>query len=189
MISFWPRAMLKGLKRRAMLKGLKRTFVVVALLLGGVESWAKNVPNWTKMFANKICSKSNKKCSKGHQKCTRTKFVPLWTKNITKGTKNVHSEHCFKLYTKLRVFTSICVLVGPIMALSDLLCSSMAFYGIAWPCIVLWYCMALLSQNMDLDLPIVFSRGHRSKFIWSCFLNFRVDNFVYMGFCLTCEIA
>ena len=59
-----------------MLKGSKRNFVVVVVLLGGVESWAKNVfqnPNGTKnmqgqkmfqmaqkMFANKKFAKSKR---------------------------------------------------------------------------------------------------------------------------------
>ena len=57
--SFWPRAMLKG---------PKRSFVVVVLVLLGVETWAKNAPNGTKkirelkMFANEnhclMCSLS-----------------------------------------------------------------------------------------------------------------------------------
>ena len=42
-----------------MLKGPKRSFVVV---LGGVESWAKNVPNGTKKIREqKICKKEQKK--------------------------------------------------------------------------------------------------------------------------------
>ena len=50
------------------------------------------------------------------------------------------------------------------------------FCGIVWPCFVLygllWYCMALLLSFIakywcDLTCAI-FSRGHRSKFIWSC---------------------
>ena len=48
-----------------MLKGPKRSYVVL-LLFGGVESWAKNVPN------------EKKKISR--------------TKNVTKGTKNVHEQ-------------------------------------------------------------------------------------------------
>ena len=65
----------------AMLIGPKRSFA--GLLLGGVESLAKKVPNRTKilyreqkMFANKTCFKSNKKCYKR-------------TKNITKEQKNL----------------------------------------------------------------------------------------------------
>ena len=51
---FWPWAMLKGPKRSfVVFVVLVVVFVVlVVLLLGGVESWAKNVPNGAKNFKN-----------------------------------------------------------------------------------------------------------------------------------------
>ena len=69
----------------------------------------------------------------------------------------------------IRISMASCVLVWPCMALYGLAWPCMALYGLVWPCMTLyglvWPSLAfygLLWQN------IVFSRGHRSKFIWSC---------------------
>ena len=81
----------------------------------------------------------------------------------TKGWKT--GELCFFVidcmwpHMIILLFTemAMCGLIHLSMALCDLVCSCMAF---------LWFSIAfygLLWQN------IVFSRGHRSKFIWSCF--------------------
>ena len=68
--------------------------------------------------------------------------------------------------------------VWPCMALSDLLWSCLFFYGLALSCMafmaLLWSYMALLWSFMakyGFDWTcMVFSRGHRSNFIWSCFV-------------------
>ena len=67
------------------------------------------------------------------------------------------------------------------MALHGLVWPCMALYGLAWPCMALyglvWPSLAfygLLWQN------IVFSRGHRSKFIWSCFSLLLNSNNLYL---------
>ena len=57
--SFWPRATLKG---------PKKTFVVVFVVVLGVESISKNVP--------------------GNKKCFREQKMCLGTKNVLKGTKS-----------------------------------------------------------------------------------------------------
>ena len=49
----------------------------------------------------------------------------------------------------------------------------MVFYGIVWPFygfVCKLYCTFMAKYRCDLTC-IVFSRGHRSKFIWSCSLN------------------
>ena len=55
------------------------------------------------------------------------------------------------------------------MALHGLAWPCMALYGLVWLCMVLcgllWYCVAM---SYTLWYYIAFSRGHRSKFIWSC---------------------
>ena len=61
-----------------MLKGPKRSFVVVVVLVVvvlGVESSSKNVPNGTKIV------QGNKKCTREHKMCNEQK--------LCKGTKNV----------------------------------------------------------------------------------------------------
>ena len=85
-----------------------------------------------------------------NKKFLRKKFVLNRTKNVTKETKNVQSENCFKLNRKSRVkvtkssiyvLKAICglVAVGPSKALSDLFCGLVlpfmilyALHGIVW---------------------------------------------------------
>ena len=59
----------------------------------------------------------------------------------------------------IRLSMAICGLIRLSMALCDLVCSCMAFMSFLWFSIAFY---GLLWQD------IVFSRGHRSRFIWSC---------------------
>ena len=118
-----------------------------------------------KMFANKICSKSNKTIYQRNKKCS-WKSCSKW------------KHHCFISF--LSLFTALCGLLQISMVLYGLL---MVFYSILWP--LLWSCLAfyglvlygrsiysLLWPFMAIFLFewtfVVFSRGHRYKFIWSC---------------------
>ena len=85
--------------------------------------------------------------------------MDTWAKSVTNGTKNVRNG-----------------LIRPSTASSDLLWYCMAFYGLEW---FLWHIVVLFGLLYGLLWPfmakyridltsIVFSRGHRSKFIWSC---------------------
>ena len=94
----------------------------------------------------------SKKCYKWNKKC-------FWTKSVTQRTKFFRNG-----------------LIRPSTASSDLLWYCMAFYGLEW---FLWHIVVLFGLLYGLLWPfmakyridltsIVFSRGHRSKFIWSC---------------------
>ena len=92
-----------------------------------------------KMFANKICSKSSKKSCKRNEKCWQWKSWDLaWP------------------------WVTYCGLVWPFTV----------FHNLHWHFIAfLWSCIAFLWSSMakyGFDWTwIIFSRGHRSKFIWS----------------------
>ena len=81
-----------------------------------------------------------KNCFKTDKKCSRTKFVTNLTKNVIKGTENVRDVKMTKW--------PFVVLFGIAWYGRGLLWPFMAKYGYDWT----W---------------IAFSRGHRSKFIWS----------------------
>ena len=138
------------------------------------------------------------------QKRSRRKFVPQRTKNVTnfKGnkkfswtkvpyrTKNFRNENCSKLSLKswfqsetktlIYAFLAICWhvrqhgLLRNNMSLSDLLWSCMEFYGLLWSCVALYRRFMVFHGFVSL-----FSRGHRSKFIWSCFFCEEFENFCY----------
>ena len=102
------------------------------------------------------------------QKIFAIEFVPNRTKNMTKGTKNVCSENCFKFNRKTRVkvtksslyiFTAICGLVGISMALSDLFC------GVVWPFMIL--CMALHGLVWCCMAAYGFMATYRFGIVWS----------------------
>ena len=110
-----------------------------------------------KTFANKNSSKLKKKCAKGIKKFSWTEFFVIEQKMFAmKIAPNRTENRWFKII--LQVFLAICGHTGPrpIVVLHGLLRSCVAFYSLVWPFYgPPWLC-------------IVFSRGHRSKFIWSC---------------------
>ena len=60
-----------------------------------------------------------------------------------------------------------CGLIWPFMVFHVLALSSMVFYSIVW----LFYGLAWpFCGNISIWTYMVFCRGHRSKFLWSCFL-------------------
>ena len=80
-------------------------------------------------------------------------FWPRATKKVRNGTKNV-------LGTELWCWIEFCGLVWP--------CSMIFLYGVLQPCVVLLF---------EVLWPyIAFSRGHRSKFIWSCWDSEKLSN-------------
>ena len=62
-----------------MLKGPKRSFVVVVVLVLGVKSKAKNVPN------GKIILLGNKKCSEWNKNCAREQKMFLKSSVVSFG--------------------------------------------------------------------------------------------------------
>ena len=113
--NFWPRATLKG---------PKRSFVLL-LLLAGVESSLKNVPNQTKQILReqKMCKQTN--YVQGNKKCAGgTKNVRVQgNEKCSKGTKNVpisqNEDHQDHLGAK-------CYLLWHIMVLNWRVCLCMA---------------------------------------------------------------
>ena len=93
-----------------------------------------------KMFRNKLCSKMNKKCSKGNKKCSKGNNKCSWTKFVPNRTKNVTKG---KKCSRLKIASNLAE------SSSWQNHSFMTNYRIDW------------TFN-------VFSRDHRSKFIWSC---------------------
>ena len=123
-----------------MLKGSKRSFVVGILIFGG-ESWAKNV---------------------------RPKLLQIDLKVASSKWQNhyfVFSRQSMALYDLAWPWSAYCGLVWPFMVLYGLTLSSMVFYGIVW----LFYGLAWpFYGKKSIWTYMVFSRGHSSKFIWSC---------------------
>ena len=125
-------------------QGPKRSFVVF-VLLGGVESWAKIFPNGTKkvrkqkMFQMEQKVFANRKCAKWNIKCAREQKMLQWEQSVI-------------LYDTLWYWSAMFALHGPVWSRMVLLLlfTAINMFGLVW-------------RN------IVFSRGHRSKFIWSCF--------------------
>ena len=83
---------------------------------------SKSVSNWTKKFREQNMYQMK-------QKCSRTKFVPNWTKFVTKGTKNVHERVSSLKWQNvfLSHFTAMCGLLWLCMVLYGLF---MVSYGI-----------------------------------------------------------
>ena len=120
---------------RAMLKGPKRSFVVLV----HEQKLFKVEQN---LFANKIYSKWNQICSKGNQN-VHQKYLFQIEQKCCKKNQNCSQWKLLQMEQKVaiskwqnHIFMAICGLVGPSGALSELFCSCMAFYGIAWPCMV-----------------------------------------------------
>ena len=111
---------------------------------------------------SKICSKSNKKISRRKKKCSQTKIFTKGTKTFAVKIASNWTESCEFKVTKseLYVLTAICGLAGPSMTLSDLVCSCMAFYGIVWPCIVLY---STLTSLINVQSVITVQGGKISK--------------------------
>ena len=174
---FWPRATLKG---------PKRSFVVVILdvLLLGVKTWLKNVPNWTKMC---FCGKSWYWIAVFALYGLMWPYMPLcglvWPYVASYGLDVAFHGHEY-VWPQLKWYG----LVWPSMALYGLAWPCMAFYGLLWPCIAfdgllwpLWSFIAFYGPLLPfmalcglLWQNIVVSRGIKSKFIWSCW--FRPDH-------------
>ena len=95
---------------------------------------------------------------------------------------------CYLLWQKLWYWIADCGLVWPYMALYGRIRPCIAVCGLVWPYVVFcgrvcaalsscltfsWSCMAFLWSFMAKYRfcwnCIVFSRGHRTKSIWSCF--------------------
>ena len=120
-------------------KVLKEALLLFFLLFLAWNQKQKMFLREQKMLANKICSKSHKKsskvnkyvrdqkmfakkiCSKSNKKCSQWKLLEIWQKMASLKWQNQSLNFS-----------------RPSVALSDLLCSCMAFYGIAWPCIVFY---------------------------------------------------
>ena len=129
---------------RAMIKGPKSSFVVVIVLhlVGSVESWAKNVLNGTKNVRKQICSKSKNKCYERNKKCSQWKS---WFQNDLIRLSTISND--------LLWYWPYCNGLYGI--------SSYCFYGLK---------LYFIAKYWFDSTWIVFSRGHRSKFIWSCLL-------------------
>ena len=94
------------------------------------------------------------------------KIIPNWTEN------HVQKDNAFVYFFLLfsRQCVAFCDLAMSCMAFSGIVCPFIvfyvhfmvlyAFYGLAWR----WMC-----KYWFYSACIVFSRGHRSKFIWSCY--------------------
>ena len=168
--TFWPRALLKG---------PKRSFVVLVLvvLVVGVETFCLNVLNGTKSV------QANKKCAREQKMCKGTKNVPK-SQNEVHKVPIVMGAKCYILWVthygiKLPCLPFMDGFMWPCMVLYGLVWPYVALYGFiafVWPsvllCGILWPSYGFLSQFMvclwSLMAEYRLSRGHRSKFIWSC---------------------
>ena len=101
--------------------------------------------------------RSNKKCL-WNKKLGRSNKKCLWNKKRDRSSKKN-----FPVKIELRGTKSLlCLFLLHFTALCGLLQINMVLYGLLLP----YYCV-LYRSNWTC---IVLSRGHRSKFIWSCFL-------------------
>ena len=135
-ITFCPRATLKALK------GSKRSFVFVLLLLG-VETWMKKVPNRIKIV------QGNKKCaSVAHHGIELPCLAYMALCGLVWPYVALYGLmwHLMVL-TLLFTAMTMCGLIWISVALCVLVWPCMALYGLVWPCMALyglvWSCMAL----------------------------------------------
>ena len=140
-----------------------------------------------KMFTNKICSKIEQK---------------MFVNENRVQSENINALQCFivflSLFTAMSGLLRNCiVLFGLFMVLFDLFWACiafygfyyglvghfMAFYGLLWPFYgPPWPFMA----NYLFDWTyVVFSRGHRSKLIWSCFFLYLTFQYYQNGLLLS----
>ena len=118
------------------------------------------------------------------KKYSRKNGFQIEQKNVTKETKKVRSENCFNLNRKsqvkvtkssLYVCTAICGLDRATYFILWSFFTFMILHGLAWFFMVcyglLWPCMALIDGKISIWTCMIFSRGHRSKFIWSCWIH------------------
>ena len=144
-------------------------------------------------FPYKISMKYLEAYHSYHRKTWPAKFgVPP----CTNGTKNVSIENCSQKQNR-NDFK---------MALKDLTWPLATYYGLVWPLMVLhdlmWHFMVFSGISMvfyglfmvfygkywfDCTTWIVFSRDHRSKFIWSCcYLSYFLFHKHFRYFCHVC---
>ena len=114
-----------------MLKGPKRSFVVVAVVLGGVESWAKTSQIKQEMFANKNAHSGTKKVTEWMWDYYGT--VQAWINFVAQWEQSfIFCGKLLKLWHWIAVF-DLNGLVWPCFVWSC------CFYGNrhVWPCVVL----------------------------------------------------